>query len=260
VPVIVSVRRRRLAAGGLAVVLAVAIVGAWVAHVHAITGRVVLVSDATARNLYYGNNPWTPLYRTWWFGSHKFPERGVPPAFARELQTINRLPPDERDATFVARVREHVRARPDLFLRRTLARARVFLVFDTSTGSFLHGSAEAGAAATLAALAGDAAHFVVIVMLAVALLLARGRDEDGWLAAHRDLVVLAPAIGLLYALPYWLSFSHPTYHVPVVAVLGVLAALRLTRGVAPARWPLVAFGVLLLLVQLEWALDLSGRR
>jgi hypothetical protein len=61
-------------------------------------------------------------------------------------------------------------------------------------------------------------------------------------------------------LPYWLSFAHPNYHVPVVAVLGVLAGLRLSRTDRPARLPLLAVALLLLLIQLEWALDMSGRQ
>jgi hypothetical protein len=259
VPALLVLRRRRLAAGAVAMALALAIVGAWVGYAYRVTGRLVLVSDASARNLYYGNDRWTPMYRTWWFGSHKFPESGVPEAFARELGRINGLPPGERDATFVSAVREQVRARPGLFLRRSLARVRVFLAFDTSTGAFLRRQAGAGVAASLAALAGDAVHFVVIVLLALALFLTRWRGEDGLLAAHGDLVVFALGICLMYALPYWLSFAHPTYHVPVVAVLGVLAGLGLARGRAPVRWPFFALGLLFLLVQLEWALDMSGR-
>jgi hypothetical protein len=260
VPAIIYLRRRRLAAGALAVALALAIVGAWVGYAHKVTGRLVLVSDANARNLYYGNSPWTPLYRTWWFGSHKFPESGVPEAFARELERINRLPPKERDATFVSRVLEHVRARPDLFILRSMARVRAFLAFDSNTASFLRRQAGAGTPTTLAVLICDAAHFGAIVMLAVALLLSRWRGEGGLLASQDDLVVLALGICLLYALPYWLSFAHPNYHVPVVAVLGVLAGLRLSRTDRPARLPLLAVALLLLLIQLEWALDMSGRQ
>jgi hypothetical protein len=260
VPAIIYLRRRRLAAGALAVALALAIVGAWVGYAHKVTGRLVLVSDANARNLYYGNSPWTPLYRTWWFGSHKFPESGVPEAFARELERINRLPPKERDATFVSRVLEHVRARPDLFILRSMARVRAFLAFDSNTASFLRRQAGAGTPTTFAVLICDAAHFGAIVMLAVALLLSRWRGEGGLLASQDDLVVLALGICLLYALPYWLSFAHPNYHVPVVAVLGVLAGLRLSRTDRPARLPLLAVALLLLLIQLEWALDMSGRQ
>lgn len=259
VPALLVLRSRRRAAGAVALALALTIVGAWVGYAYEATGRLVLVSDASARNLYYGNNPWTPVYRTWWFGSHKFPESGVPEAFALELARINRLPAEERDATFVSAVREQVRARPALFLRRSLARVRVFLAFDSSTASFLRRQAGAGVAATLAVLAADAVHFAAIMLLALALLLTRWRGEDGLLASHGDLVVFALGICLLYALPYWLSFAHPTYHVPVVAVLGVLAGLGLTRGAAPARGPFLALGLLFLLVQLEWALDMSGR-
>ena len=259
VPAIIYLRRRRLAASALAVALALAIVGAWVGYAHKVTGRLVLVSDANARNLYYGNSPWTPLYRTWWFGSHKFPEGGVPEAFARELERINQLPPKERDATFVSGVLAQIRARPDLFILRSLARVRTFFAFDSNTASFLRRQTRARTPTILAVLVCDAVHFGAIVMLAIALLLSRWRGEHGLLGSHGDLVVLALGISLLYALPYWLSFAHPNYHVPVVAVLGVLAGLSLSRTDRPNRLPLIVVGLLLLLIQLEWALDMSGR-
>ena len=65
---------------------------------------------------------------------------------------------------------------------------------------------------------------------------------------------------VLYALPYWVTMSHPTYHFPVMAPLALLGALawQLVRssgtGSRARGWAAL---VMLALIQVEWAFYLA---
>ncbi|MBI2392735.1 MAG: hypothetical protein HYV09_24330 [Deltaproteobacteria bacterium] len=245
----------------LAPLVLVLVVGAWELRATSLAGRFVFVNTANARNLYYGNNPWTPLYRTWWFGSHKAGEPGVPAGFVLDHARIGALPPAERDPAFTAAAAAHVRARPDLFAVRTFARARTFFAFDTFTGAQLvrkRGAKLAG----VAVLGADAVSWIAIAGLALLGLCAAPRD-DGERALRR----VAGALTLLYALPYFVSFAHPTYHFPIAPLLGLIGAVALARrleeggfAVDPRRRKLlVVAGLALLLVQAEWIVHMAER-
>ncbi|GAC1650144.1 MAG: hypothetical protein NVS9B15_09600 [Acidobacteriaceae bacterium] len=102
IPTVLAIVSRRLIPAVSAALLGFAIVGCWVGHVHTKTGH-WLINTANASNLYYGNNPWTPVYRTWYFGSHAKPgsvEIEHFPEYKSVLEGIGRLPPLERPAAF----------------------------------------------------------------------------------------------------------------------------------------------------------------
>ncbi len=69
VPIFIMVRWRSVKGGLVALGVAAALVAPWLLKAKAMTGDFVFVNYATSRNLYVGNNEWTPLYKTWWFGS-----------------------------------------------------------------------------------------------------------------------------------------------------------------------------------------------
>jgi hypothetical protein len=231
-------------------------IGAWSIKVHAMTGRLLFINDANSRNLYYGNNPWTPLYHTWWYGSHKAGEPGVPDAFVVEKARIGKLPSGtERDTAFTQAVLAHIRARPDLFAVRTLARLRTFFAFDT----FAAAQARAAGRRVLMfmVLACDAFLWLVILFGGVVGLLGWPLDRAAWVT----LIAIA-----LYAAPYFASFSHPTYHAPVAPLFGVWASRAMVRRfngepmVAAGRWLWV--GTLLVVlgaVQIEWVIRQTER-
>ncbi len=68
-PAMVRLRRRNLARPAIAVGLGLVIIFTWVVKVHQLSDR-WMINNSNGANAYYGNNPWTPYYRTWYFGSH----------------------------------------------------------------------------------------------------------------------------------------------------------------------------------------------
>lgn len=241
---------RRLGPAALALALAAVMIGAWVAQAHRMTGRYV-INTANSVNLFYGNNPWTPDYRTWYFGSHaklasaeirQFPE------YAGELRTVYALPELDRPAAFQALATAEVKAHPVRFLWRTSNRVRAFLGFDTFTSAALSQERVAGVRLLYPALLLEAAVYLALMLPAVYLLAC----APGAFWRTGVVATLAGSI-LLYSAPYFLSMSHPTYHFAVLlpfAALGLAAwrqggwRLHRTRG-----WVAVA---VLLLVQVEW--------
>jgi len=69
----------------------------WSAREYRHNGNLVFINYTNSMNFYLGNNHYTPLYKTWWFGSHGEGDRDVPPEFSAELNGIRRLPLPERD-------------------------------------------------------------------------------------------------------------------------------------------------------------------
>src|SRR6185436_10643282 len=132
-------RTRRLAAFAVPVAVVAIGAGAWSLKAHTAVNGFVFINNANSQNIYYGNNPWTPLYQTWWYGSHKDYEHptGDEKAFLRTLNRINRQPHEVRDRIFVQLALDHIRDRPDLFAIRTASRVRTFAGFDTFTSSQL---------------------------------------------------------------------------------------------------------------------------
>ena len=136
-PAVLALRTRRVRDAALPLALAAAVVSLWLVKVHDLAGRFVFINDANSQNFFYGNNEWTPLYRTWWFGSHKYPAEGVPLAYAEARAAISQLPPTARDQAFSGHAMAHIKARPELFVLRSLSRVRAYLAFDTYASSFL---------------------------------------------------------------------------------------------------------------------------
>jgi 4-amino-4-deoxy-L-arabinose transferase-like glycosyltransferase len=253
---------RRVSNLVLPLVVVLALVGLWSWKAQGMTGRRVFINNANSQNFYYGNNRYTPLYRTWWFGSHKEGEPGVPDAFVAEHTRLAHLPPIERDRAFSRAAMEHIKARPDLFVVRSLARLRTYFAFDTFTGAQL---AKKGGHKLLglAAIFADGFLYVNLVALALVLLCTD-------LARKQRTMILCAGLAFLYSGPYWISFAHPTYHFPIVPLLGVLAAHAAARwlggetlvpvGLSRRRRVLVWLSLAaLLIIQIEWALNMADR-
>lgn len=256
-PALVYLRRRRLREPVIAVLFGGLLILGWVAKVHQLSGQ-WKINNSNGYNLYYGNNPWTPLYRTWYFGSHaklQTDEIRQFPEYEKVLRQALNLPATERGKALQKRAVEYVKHRPDLFLLRTVNRVRCFWGFDTFTAAHLHESRP-----------GVRRWFPEVAALDAACYLSIAGFAFFWIAAapssfwRRWETWLLMGTVLLYALPYWVSMSHPTYHFPVMAPLAVLGVLAYqvarcsevenrTRG-----WIALAA---LLLIQLEWAFYLT---
>jgi hypothetical protein len=163
---------------------------------------------------------------------------------------------------------------------------RTFFAFDTFTSGQTAKVSKSLGALTLAL---DAGLFLLAASLAL-LLPAVVSSRDGWRMLMRsslgdgDLAAIAAwrddrmeqarvllLVALVYTLPYFLAFSHPTFHVPVTPLVGVLGALAgvglLDRGLAEVwaglsprrRLATVTALAALAAVQVEWVWYLAQR-
>jgi hypothetical protein len=256
-PVLIYVSRRRLKEPVIAVALGAVMIAAWVAKVHQLSGQWT-INNSNGANLYYGNNPWTPLYRTWYFGSHAkvgTEEIGQFPDYEKVMNEIMELPATARGATFQKQAVAYILHRPDLFLLRTVNRVRCFWGFDIFTAANLRGSESAARRWFPAVLGLDAACYLVIAGFAFFWIAAAPRQF--W--ARWETWLLMTTV-VLYSLPYWVTMSHPTYHFPVMAPLVVLGVLghqlvgSSGKGSRARGWAALA---LLALIQVEWAFYLT---
>lgn len=266
IPAYLLVRTRSLRAALLPLGVSLLLVGGWIGQAHAMTGRWIMINDANSMNFFFGNNPYTPLYKTWWFGSHGRGEPDVPEAYLAMAGEIDRLPPEMRNAGYTHVALDHIASRPDLFVIRTANRVRNYFAFDTFTGGHLIKGYAVNKALGLAVIVWDALFYCAVMLAAL-----RGLFELRAGSPHLEHVLVLLGLGICYAGPYWISFSHPTYHFPVVPLCGVIAATwvenrtRAGRGASswlPAGRRRFAFVVLALVfayIQLEWIFVMRSR-
>lgn len=224
----------------------------WMAYAHGMCGR-YLVNTANAANLWYGNNPSTPMYRTWFFGSHAklgTDEIHAYPAFESTLAQVSALSPLDQPAVFSHLATDYIEHHPGTFVLRSANRVRCFFGFDVFTALNLRRT--------------HPGLFAPVLLLEATLYLAMMLPAVFWLAAaprafwRQIAVSMTMAAVVLYALPYWLSMSHPTYHFPVLVPLAILGLAAWHTGGTPDRsrrlrgWIAVAA---LLAVQVEWVLQ-----
>lgn len=267
-PLYLLVRGAGARVAGVTLAVAAVCIGAWLAHAQAMTGRFVAINDANALNVFIGNNPYTPLYKTWWFGSHFAGESGVPEAYSALEREIAAQPPAERERRYRAEAMKYIVARPDLFALRTLNRVRVYFALDSGTAAWMRVEGRVGTRGAIALMGVEALFYLAFLVGGVLACLAPPSD-----AASRERLAVAAGVGLLYALPYFIAFSHPTYHFPVVPLALSLAASFVDRvarepdpGPLARLWAtpsrrrfLLAVFAALAFVQLEWLAQNVGR-
>lgn len=262
-PPFLYLKTRKIASAFLPVILCLAPMLAWILKAHQMTGRFVPINDANVIHFFAGNNPHTPLYQTWWLAWHEPGEAGVPREYTRLYEEIGRAPADRRNGLFGRTALHYISSDPGRFIIRTLSRVRAFLAVDTFTGAAARKQFQLGAGLSLGLVGLDALFYGLVMVPGIVFLFAPGTRPIGPL---RTGVLLAMV--LAYSVPFWLSISHPTYHLPVLPLLGVFGAAFLDqcpRGIAdlapmlgalPIRRRLAAVLTLTLftLVQIEWVL------
>lgn len=263
VPLYLVVKTKTFKLGMTIFMVAGMVLSAWLFKAHAMTGRFVVINDANVLNFFFGNNPYTPHYKTWWLGSHHDVADDVPIEYLAMYKEIKQKPPLVRDTELRRIAIEHVLSRPDLFLLRTLNRIRAYFAFDSATGSSLRSAYSASTAVSLVAIALDAVIYLLIMVLTI-LFMVTYRN----FALPGDFIVILFGASLLYSLPYWISFSHPTYHFPILPLFIIIASIAGNQlFVSPRRkladmfWVpqgrrhlLLASLLLFCFVQVEWIL------
>ncbi|HXX22250.1 MAG TPA: glycosyltransferase family 39 protein [Terriglobia bacterium] len=219
-PLFFLLRTRKICMALLCLVTAVILLSSWLRKAHEMTGRFIWINEANAMNFFLGNNPYTPLYKTWPGGQA---ELGFPDEFMAIFQEIQSKPPATRDALYRRIALHHILSRPDLFAVRTFNRMRVYFAFPTfrATGlasHFQNGSSRGWMAAVLTCL--NAVIYWPIMILAIWSLFRRPQE---WVKPGQCLLISGSV--LLYSLPYWLVFSNPRLHFPVLPLFIILAAM-----------------------------------
>jgi len=257
----VVVRTKRVLLSALPCVVALVIISCWLYKAHHMAGHFVMINQANTRNVFFGNNPHTPLYRTWWFGSHGPGEPGVPDAYTALHARIKQLPEDAQNQAYRNATLDYVLAQPDLFLLRTVNRIRNYFAFDTYSGSVLIKGYRCNKVTGLLVLGLDAIFFTAILSLSILFLFTRTPS-----VMEKDGVTLILATVCAYAMPYWFSFSYPRFHIPIMPLLGIFGAAMLKQLIeqpraslfgplahsAWRRYGLVLAFVLLAYIQIEW--------
>jgi hypothetical protein len=264
IPVWLFFQGRKLFAPVVAAGLAIALTWAWVHWVSGQRGHFVPVNEANARNFYLGNNPWTPDYKTWYLGSHWSGEAEVDPAFRKQLDSLDALPAAVRGKAFGQAAWAHIRAQPARFALRSANRLRVTFAFDSFTGARLHPPHGEQVWAARLVLGLDAVLFSALLF--GFLLMAVGFWKHEIARGPKQLILL---VCVVYILPYMFSFSHPTYHLPLVPLMLGLAAVPAAKGITPMgrrlrissrRAWLMAILLLMavLALQVEWILQMRA--
>jgi hypothetical protein len=250
---------RTIAAAGLLFAIGVSACVVPVLRHNASAGAGWFVSTNNERNLFLGNNPYTPNYKTWHWGQHPIPE-SAPPEMKAYFSSFYKAE-NPRSAMIHETIR-YIKERPDIFLLRTLNRIRAFWGFDYEVAGIVEGQWPAcGKVGVLAILAAEASAYALVMLLVIAGLFMFSKEMELRYALFLIAVVLA------YQLPYALAFGNGSYHPAVIGFVFPFAAVAIGqarlgrtggwRQVLASKWFWIAV-LGFVLVQLEYAYHVAS--
>jgi len=207
------------------------------------------ISTNNERNLWLGNNPYTPDYKTSHLGQRSLDE--LPPQERSYLESFYARP-DARAAMRRATL-EYVLHHPFRTALRTFNRATSFWGFDYLGSREIQNWRGWSTQEAMPLLALEVGSYVAVAAFALAgLLTLSGACAPGW----RSWLV---ALIVAYQVPYAIAFSGGTYHFPVMPLVVPFAAATMASGVEAwrrsrvrKRAALVALGAFTL-IQAEYA-------
>lgn len=248
----------KLAAGGAALVLGASVLVVPVVLHNARLGAGFTISTNNERNLFLGNNPYTPDYKTSHLGQRGHEE--LDPETRAYLESFHdtaaRVPaiesrPEVR-AAMLHEALSYMASHPGRTALRTLNRTTSFWGFDYMASRLVQDNRGWGTMGLLPLLALEAGGYLVVAALAILGLFAFGAECDRWWLAWLAWLVVA------YQVPYAIAFSSGTYHFPAMALLVPFAGVALARRREIAlrlrenKAALVAFAVFAI-VQVQYA-------
>ena len=207
---------RRLAVGAsLATVVTLLLVVPAQAH-NAEAGAGWTISTNNERNLFLGNNPFTPDYKTSHLGQRSLDE--LPPDVRAYLASYYEAPAPR--AAMQRAAIEYVVHHPARTAWRTILRATSFWGFDYIASREIQKWRGWKPFAAMPLLALEGGSFIAVGAFALGGLLGRGGCDPGWRA-------WLAALTLAYEVPYAIAFSGATYHFPVMPLVIPFAAVAL---------------------------------
>ena len=220
-------------------------------------GAGLTLSTNNERNLFLGNNPHTPDYKTSHLGQRSLEE--LPPEVRSYLQYFYDLP-DSRRAMQAEAVKYMVE-NPARTLKRTLSRLRAFWGFDYLGSRIIQAHFGLSNKALYPLLLFEAGAYSLIVFLFLAGLFLPASMcccEGPTQPSLAWVLVLIVA----FQAPYLIAFSAGTYHFPVLPLLlpwSARALLALSQGDQAARYllrrPMFLFALAVFVaIQLEYGL------
>ncbi|MEM8897411.1 MAG: hypothetical protein AAGC85_04875 [Bacteroidota bacterium] len=216
---------------------------AWQFFLHQQTQETFFINKANTFNLYLGNHPETPLYKTWWLGSHD-EDWDKYPVFQAEVDSINSLPLAAQQQAYRKLSLMYISEQPGQFAIRTLNRIRTYWTFDTFTGAWWYGKNKLVGITLLGLDAG-----CYLLLLTGVFLFWKPVSTWGNLQWMSFLIIL------FYSIPYYLVFSHPTYHLAIMPLFFFLGEWNKKPSMNLTKWAVL---FLLIGMQLEWIYHMSS--
>ncbi len=182
-------------------------------------------------NLWLGNNPYTPNYKTWDLGQRASSSFG--PVTRRYLDHFTFPQPftEQARSVYIQEMERFVEQHPAVTVLRTANRTRAFWGFDYTMSSTFHSDWHKSSKVEAVGLLFEAGGYFVLAALAiVGLVFARDIFRRGSLAL---------VIGLIAAfeLPYALDYAAGRWHYPILGLLTVIAGAGVYWLVStPSRW------------------------
>jgi 4-amino-4-deoxy-L-arabinose transferase-like glycosyltransferase len=204
--------------GAVLVIVAAALVLPAALH-NARLGAGLTVSTNNERNLFLGNNPYTPDYKTSHLGQRSLDE--LDPETRVYLASFYARP-DAR-AAMQREALSYMAGHPGKTALRTLNRATSFWGFDYLASRIVQEDRGWGKKALLPMLALEAGGYLAAAALAILGLFAFAAEEDRGCRTWLGWLVLA------YEAPYAIAFSGGTYHFPAMALLVPFAGVAWAR-------------------------------
>jgi 4-amino-4-deoxy-L-arabinose transferase-like glycosyltransferase len=246
--------RRLVVGAGAVAICALAVMFPAARHNHSV-GQGWTLSVNNDQNIWLGNNPYTPNYKTYWLGQHEpsyFPPR-TRDYMLRFVYGSDPTPAQRKRARDEAK--RFVLHHPGVTALRTVNRVRAFWGFPYTISNNIRTDWHKGNIAFAAALALEAGGYVLFGLLAIAAAV----FARSWMRRPRVLFLLA--LVAMFELPYALDFSGGRWHYPVLGLLAPFAGLGLAWVTAEReRWrllvrskPFLIAAAVFLLVQAEYA-------
>jgi len=246
---------RRLLVGAAAVaVCAVAVMFPAARHNHAV-GQGWTLSVNNDQNLWLGNNPYTPNYKTYWLGQHSLRYFGPETAKYMKRFAYGSNPTPEQRRRAREEAKRYVLDHPANTALRTVNRVRAFWGFPYTISNNIRTDWHKGDVAFGAALLFEAGGYVLLGLLALAAaVFARP-------LIRRSRAIFVLALVAVFEIPYALDFSGGRWHYPVLGLLAPFAGAGIAWITADRdRWrlllksrPFLIAAAVFIAVQAEYA-------